>query len=99
MSVAVRLDKDIVTQGNNDAQALERLRQACVQHEAWEKHDKREGAKNPHGYGPPPVVYAKLYGLAAIWDGPAPKDWDVRIWRGTSPFQWSVSKRFTKKSS
>ena len=27
---------------------------------------------------------------------PRQKIRDVRIWRGTSPFQWSVSKRFTK---
>jgi hypothetical protein len=96
MSVAVRLDKDIVTQGNNDAQALDRLQKAILAEDFWEKRDSEEG-KPTCKVGPPPVIYAKLYGLSAIWDGPGPKDWEIRVWRGTSPYQWSVSKRFTKK--
>ena len=91
MAVAVRLDKDIVTQGKDARQALNRLQSAIWGYEMWEEHDQLEG-KPAREHGPAPEVYAKLYGLSAIWDGRAPsKDWEVRVWHGDCPFKWVKS--------
>lgn len=93
LSVAVRLDKDLVAQGKSDEQALERLGRTITEHIAWDEHDGREPlAALPET----PEVYAQLFAKSEPWSGKAPDGWDVRIWHGDSPAKWiSADKKST----
>ena len=87
--VAVRLDRDMVTQGRDAKEAMAALEKVIKATDLFDTRRKYSSNKQPR---PAPLVYSKLYGISAIYDGAVPKDWEVRIWRGESPVQIKKTK-------
>lgn len=88
MAIAVRLDKDMVAQGEDVRHVFERLfKQMCA-------YEGMREQGNPQTLKPAPLEYHAIYAMSAPYDGVAPFGWDVRVWYGESPAQW----RFAQQS-
>jgi hypothetical protein len=90
--VLTLLEQDIVVQGHTPAVAFHRLQTAIKSYKVWEETDREEG-REVREHPPAPLVFWNLYALSACYDGQAPAEFRVRVWRGQPPFVWGKVKK------